>query len=907
MGEQLVNRRIRTNSQFVFERYVVLEVDSNSNADNPKVFRDVDTKFLHETNSGDVGGLQGGGRRDWQSVYEEWLSRERDSQYQAGAGVGIFCFPFVSIKQYISYKDEDMFTFVLTDSEGWQQFGFCALRSSIGNVNAHISNYTTHTGNSFSQNQSQRGSVRLYCFCFLSYLPWFEFFDCLLNAAISLDNGTSTVGFSTELVSLLSKVYLRKNFSEPGSMCAIPVSMRFTFRAKVPVDSTRIIVPLPENKNLTLLFNSLSTFHIMNIFAALLLERRILVFSSKLSLLTSCMHGLGSILYPLYWQHIFIPIMPFSLSDYCSAPMPYLMGIHRSILSHVQSLHLEEVILVDLDKDEVATPFNDIKLIPRSLVIPLFDTLKIYEKQKCISSGDKIPLAFLNFFVQLFGSYRHFFGWKAEGDISDSEHYEDRKKTHYRNEMYACEEESKMKYYCDIDSFVVSKPSSWKTFTEQFFNLQMFQQLVAERIHHYSEQQSTVEDLSVQLEFLMGKKSLWEEALDQFDSNDKNNLEYSGNSQSEHVWDRLVSYAEMKRGVSRKQSLDRPKPPDSLVSKPNNSSQFVQVRGKGKFFAGISGRRKNYAAVSQGDEGDDMDENDALTRPLSETPNFTQPKSNPKLKHVPKSDLGNGIFDVDNNEPTVENTKRSTAKSMQLIDLDFDPPLFQEKKSNSKGTSDSKSIDDIFSMSDDKSSATGGADALYFFQNEKNNVNTANWAVSSSSHETQRMLYKNDGADDGGQGRSHLLYPLNSRGNSDWGISPASSTGNMPQHQPNAVKSSHVEHNVQNVSSAPVRNPSNRGRVQGMSALTYPQPQMCPQKPNEPMFLSGDISLNRTPGLATIDSKQVTGGAGYAYLKPEASAASGSSNRDRNSSANSSKPRSNLSRKDLASFDPLNY
>ena len=31
-------------------------------------------------------------------------------------------------------------------------------------------------------------------------------------------------------------------------------------------------------------------------------------------------------------QHIFCPIMPPSLMDYCCAPMPFLMGVHESLM-----------------------------------------------------------------------------------------------------------------------------------------------------------------------------------------------------------------------------------------------------------------------------------------------------------------------------------------------------------------------------------------------------------------------------------------------------------------------------------------------------------------------------------------------------------------------------------------------
>uniref|UniRef100_A0AAZ3SMC0 DENN domain containing 1C n=1 Tax=Oncorhynchus tshawytscha TaxID=74940 RepID=A0AAZ3SMC0_ONCTS len=62
-----------------------------------------------------------------------------------------FCFPY-DIERVRDVVAVQHFTFVLTDLEGCQRFGFCRLTSS------------SHT-----------------CLCMLSYLPWFEVFYKLLT------------------------------------------------------------------------------------------------------------------------------------------------------------------------------------------------------------------------------------------------------------------------------------------------------------------------------------------------------------------------------------------------------------------------------------------------------------------------------------------------------------------------------------------------------------------------------------------------------------------------------------------------------------------------------------------------------------------------------------------------------
>lgn len=33
--------------------------------------------------------------------------------------------------------------------------------------------------------------------------------------------------------------------------------------------------------------------------------------------LTACVHGSVALLYPMYWQHVYIPVLPAHLLDYC--------------------------------------------------------------------------------------------------------------------------------------------------------------------------------------------------------------------------------------------------------------------------------------------------------------------------------------------------------------------------------------------------------------------------------------------------------------------------------------------------------------------------------------------------------------------------------------------------------------
>ena len=86
-------------------------------------------------------------------------------------------------------------------------------------------------------------------------------------------------------------------------------------------------------RNLTEYYNAVGIHNMLVIFASMLYERRIIITSKRLSRLSACVQAANSIIYPMHWQHIFIPVLPMQLIDYLSAPMPFLIGVPAPIMS----------------------------------------------------------------------------------------------------------------------------------------------------------------------------------------------------------------------------------------------------------------------------------------------------------------------------------------------------------------------------------------------------------------------------------------------------------------------------------------------------------------------------------------------------------------------------------------------
>ncbi|KAM5258772.1 DENN domain-containing protein 1A isoform 5-T5 [Hipposideros larvatus] len=273
-----------------------------------------------------------------------------------------FCFPFYVDSLTVSQVGQN-FTFVLTDIDSKQRFGFCRLSSGAKS-----------------------------CFCILSYLPWFEVFYKLLNILADY----TTKGQESQWNELLETLH-RLPIPDPGVSVHLSVHSYFT------VPDTRELPSIPENRNLTEYFVAVDVNNMLHLYASMLHERRILIVCSKLSTLTACIHGSAAMLYPMFWQHVYIPVLPPHLLDYCCAPMPYLIGIHLSLMEKVRNMALDDVVILNVDTNTLETPFDDLQSLPNDVISSLKNRLK----KVSTTTGDGVARAFLKAQAAFFGSYRN--------------------------------------------------------------------------------------------------------------------------------------------------------------------------------------------------------------------------------------------------------------------------------------------------------------------------------------------------------------------------------------------------------------------------------------------------------------------------------------------------------------------
>ncbi|KYQ53822.1 DENN domain-containing protein 1A [Trachymyrmex zeteki] len=274
----------------------------------------------------------------------------------------------------------------------------------------------------------------------LSALPWHETFYKLLNHIASLTSNAS----GEDPWKFLEIIYTC-GVPAPGNSISIPLpNSTANFICQSPKQFQ--LPSIPENRNLTEYYSAVDSHNMMMIFASMLYERRIIFISKRLSRLSACVQACNALIYPMIWQHIYIPVLPLSLIDYLLAPMPFLIGVPTLTLQKVPKSDLGEVVILDADNNTIESPFQDLESLPQDVMT----TLKKALRNRSALLGD----SFLRALVQLTAGYREALTLQQGERITFNQ-----------------------------NAFVESRPSSMQPFLRKMLELQIFQQFIEERLN----------------------------------------------------------------------------------------------------------------------------------------------------------------------------------------------------------------------------------------------------------------------------------------------------------------------------------------------------------------------------------------------------------------------------------------
>ncbi|XP_044066869.1 DENN domain-containing protein 2C [Siniperca chuatsi] len=311
------------------------------------------------------------------------LSREAEDQLKV---IPKFCFPDSQDWKPSAHMPSETFSFVLTGEDGSRWFCYCRKILPSG-----------------------KGKRLPEVHCIVSKLGCFNLFAKILEEVERRRE------ISPALVYPFMRSVMEAPFPAPGRTVTVksflPGSGNEVLTLCRPVDSRL------EHVDFDSLLQCLSVGKLLQVFASLLLERRVILIADKLSVLSRCGHAVLALLYPFTWQHTFVPVLPASMLDISCSPTPFLIGVLAPCLPQLLELPIEEVLIVDLCADKFVIQLGDEDcILPSKLQAALLQILEEREDILRQEGGDRcggqqsdlsslVSEGFVRFFVELVGHY----------------------------------------------------------------------------------------------------------------------------------------------------------------------------------------------------------------------------------------------------------------------------------------------------------------------------------------------------------------------------------------------------------------------------------------------------------------------------------------------------------------------
>uniref|UniRef100_A0A8C4RPN6 DENN/MADD domain containing 2Db n=1 Tax=Erpetoichthys calabaricus TaxID=27687 RepID=A0A8C4RPN6_ERPCA len=323
---------------------------------------------------------------------------QKEEEEKTLKAIMLFCFPEgVSWAPLTEYKSET-FSFVLTEIDGSRKNGYCRRLLPQG-----------------------KGARLPEAYCVISKLACFGLFSKIF------DEVEKRRQISLSMIYPFMQSLRELPFPAPGHTVKV--------KSFIPDSGTEIIeLTRPRDSQLEhvdfrTLFQRLSTEEVIYVFAATVLERRIIFVAEELSTLSQCIHAVTALLYPFIWQHTLIPIVPEIMIDVAMAPTPYLLGVQKQLMGDV--LGQEEVLIVDLSNEPSKAFIEQVgdekSLLPVKLQEEILQMLNVRNDNATLEELNKIVSeAFLHFFVRTIGHFSSFVKRKnkdGEGEFQKRSFY----------------------------------------------------------------------------------------------------------------------------------------------------------------------------------------------------------------------------------------------------------------------------------------------------------------------------------------------------------------------------------------------------------------------------------------------------------------------------------------------------
>jgi len=201
-----------------------------------------------------------------------------------------------------------------------------------------------------------------YCLCLISKYPYVnELTKCLrciyrILSKEKLKSYLNPEEANFEINNLI--MHLIHSVPIPDHNSSIKFFLPY-YHKKIEINCPKIEDISIMSKNTCTLLKVFSVEHIMTIYKLILNEKKILFIDKYYERLAKVTDGFISLLYPLQWIHTYIPIMSDQMLKYLETFLPFLNGIHESLMPLVKDIfnetetENEELFLVYINEDKI--------------------------------------------------------------------------------------------------------------------------------------------------------------------------------------------------------------------------------------------------------------------------------------------------------------------------------------------------------------------------------------------------------------------------------------------------------------------------------------------------------------------------------------------------------------------------
>ena len=201
-----------------------------------------------------------------------------------------------------------------------------------------------------------------HCLCIISKYPYVNELVICLKSIYRLLNKDKLETFYNleeykyEINNLLMYLIHSIPIPDPNSLVKFFVPY---YGKKIEIYCPKIDDINIMNENTISLLRVFSIEHILMIFKLILSEKKILFIDKYYDRLAKITDSFITLLYPLQWIHTYIPIMSEQMIKYVETFLPYINGVHDSLLPLVTNIFKEndeeneEVFLVYINEDKI--------------------------------------------------------------------------------------------------------------------------------------------------------------------------------------------------------------------------------------------------------------------------------------------------------------------------------------------------------------------------------------------------------------------------------------------------------------------------------------------------------------------------------------------------------------------------